>query len=143
MYQDILVPTDGSETTGVVLDHAIDIAQGRGATVHALYVIDDQALLTLSEDMTGEVLDGLREEGKQAVSEARDRLDAAGLDSTSALVQGKPAEEIIAYASEQSVDLIAMGTRGDETTNMLGSTSQRVVTNAPAPVLTVAVSGSE
>ena len=140
MYQDILVPTDGSETTGVVLEHAIDIAQGRDATVHALYVVDDQALLTLSADMTEEVLDGLQEEGQQAVSEATDRLSAAGLDSTAAIVRGKPSEEIIAYASEESVDLITMGTHGDETTNMLGSTSQRVVTDAPVPVLTVKVS---
>jgi nucleotide-binding universal stress UspA family protein len=140
MYQDILVPTDGSETTGVVLEHAIDIAEGRGATVHVLYVVDDQALLTLTDEMTEEVLGSLQEEGQQAIDEAVQRLDEAGLDSTTRVVRGKPSEEVIDYASEAAVDLITMGTHGDQTTNMLGSTSQRVVTDSPVPVLTVKVS---
>jgi nucleotide-binding universal stress UspA family protein len=44
------------------------------------------------------------------------------------------------FPFDVSVNLITMGTHGDQTTNMLDSTSQRVVTDSPVPVLTVKVS---
>ena len=43
MYDNILVPTDGSDTSEVAIDHAIDLALKYGATVHALYVVDVDA----------------------------------------------------------------------------------------------------
>ncbi|MFC7059270.1 universal stress protein [Halovenus salina] len=63
-----------------------------------------------------------------------------GSEVSTAIREGKPAEEIIAYVEETNVDLVTMATRGDDyTENMLGSTAQEVVTNCPKPVLTVNV----
>jgi nucleotide-binding universal stress UspA family protein len=140
MYENILLPTDGSDATETVLDHTVDIATTRDATVHVLYVVDDRALLTLTDEMKSDVLDGLRDEGQQAVEETAAALDEAGIDNTTALVRGKPAEEITDYVDANGIDLVTMGTRGDDhETNMLGSTSRRVVSESPAPVLTLNV----
>ena len=38
MYDDILVPTDGSDVANVAVDHAVDIASKYDATIHALFV---------------------------------------------------------------------------------------------------------
>jgi len=141
MYDDILVPTDGSLSTETVLDHTIEIATGRDATVHVLYVIDDQVFLTLDHEMREDVVEDLRYEGEQALDRVTDRFDAIGVDVVTAIREGKPAEEIVAYAEEEDVDIVTMGTQGDEyTENILGSTSEKVVTRSPVPVLTVNVS---
>ena len=140
MYGDVLVPTDGSEAIETVIDHTTEVTR-EGGTIHVLYVIDDQSFLTLADEMKEEVLANRREEGAAAVRRARNQLEDHGFEVTTAIHRGKPSEEIIAYVEEADIDLVTMGTRGDDyTKNMLGSTAQRVVANSKAPVLTVNVS---
>lgn len=140
MYSDILVPTDGGPSVETVLDHTTDIAAADATTVHVLYVIDDGAFLTLKEEMKAEVLEDLRAEGERAVSEVAESIDAAGFDVQTAIRRGSPAETIVSYVEDADIDLVTMGTQADTyTENMLGSTSQKVITKSPAPVLTVNV----
>lgn len=140
MYSDVLVPTDGSEAIETVIEHTTEVTQEDG-TVHVLYVIDDQVFLTLADEMKDEVLVDLREEGATAVRRARGQLEEYGFEVSTTIREGKPSDEVIAYVEEEDIDLVTMGTRGDEySENMLGSTAQKVVTNSPAPVLTVNVS---
>jgi nucleotide-binding universal stress UspA family protein len=141
MYRDILVPTDGTESMGNVLAHTSEIAKGRDAKIHILYVIDDQAFLTLEDKMKEDVLDDLRQEGETAVGEVASELEAEDLETITRITKGKPSEEIISYVEQEEIDFVTMGTRGGEyTNNILGSTAQQVVTDAPVPVLTVNVS---
>jgi nucleotide-binding universal stress UspA family protein len=138
MYEDILLPTDGSESMDAVIDHAADIAARRGATVHALYVIDDRSFLTLQEGMKTDVVDGLRAEGETATTEAGRRLEAEGVTVRTEIRKGNPADEVLDYVDEAGIDLVVMGTHGaDYERNMLGSVSQKVVTMSDVPVLTV------
>ncbi|MXR50975.1 universal stress protein [Halovenus sp. WSH3] len=142
MYDDILVPTDGSDSVMSVLDHTTDIATRRDATVHVLYVIDDQAFLTLDDEMKDEVLAEMQAEGEQALDAVTEETETAGLETVTSIRRGRPAEEIVDYAETAGIDVITMGTQGDDyTENILGSTSQKVVTQSPVPVLTVDVSG--
>ncbi len=139
MYPDVLVPTDGSEAIETVIEHTAEVTDENG-TVHVLYVIDDQVFLTLAEEMKDEVLVDLREEGAAAVRAARGILEEMEFEVSTTIREGKPAEEIINYVEEHDIDLVTMGTHGDAyNENMLGSTAQKVVTNSPAPVLTVTV----
>jgi nucleotide-binding universal stress UspA family protein len=140
MYDDILVPTDGGEGFGPVLDRAIEIAPD-GATAHVLYVVDDRAFLTLDDEMKTDVLEDLQAEGTDAVGTVADELEAAGLDTVTEIRRGTPADEIVAYAAEADVDVVTMGTQGDDyTQNILGSTAEQVVADASIPVLTVDLS---
>ncbi|WP_458187653.1 universal stress protein [Haladaptatus sp. NG-WS-4] len=141
MYDDILLPTDGSEATETVIEHALEIARPRDARVHVLHVVDDRAFLTLDEDRIPTVTDEFRAEGEQALDSAATRIEDAGIDATTELRQGNPADEIGTYADENGVDLIVMGTHGaDPRRNLLGSVSQKVVTLSPHPVLVVDIS---
>jgi len=138
MYDTLLLPTDGSEATENVLEHASDIAARRGAEVHVLYVVDDRAFLTLTEDRVPEVSEELRNEGERATGEAAAALESDGVETATAVREGNPADEILAYADETDADLVVMGTHGaDPTRDMLGSVSQKVVTLSSVPVLTV------
>ena len=141
MYDDILVPTDGGEGFEAVLDRTTEIAPDDGATVHVLYVVDDRAFLTLDDEMKSEVLEDLQAEGTDAVGTVADELEAAGLAAVTAIRRGTPADEIVAYAEEEGIDVVTMGTQGDDyTQNILGSTAEKVVADASVPVLTVDLS---
>jgi nucleotide-binding universal stress UspA family protein len=127
-----------------VLEHTIDIADGRDVTVHALYVIDDRAFLSMDDEMQDEVLENLRAEGEEATSAVRDTLEQDGIEVSTATQRGKPADNIVSYVEDADIDLITMGTQADKyEQNMLGSTAQKVVTKSSVPVLTVGVSESE
>lgn len=66
-------------------------------------------------------------------------IDRAGGESACMVRSGAPAEEITRAARETNADLIAIGTRGYTGLKhaFLGSTTARVVRNAPCPVLVV------
>jgi nucleotide-binding universal stress UspA family protein len=142
MYDDILLPTDGTESMGDVYVHTLDLARRHDAVVHVLYVIDDRAFLTLAPDLVDDVVDELEREGTDATAAATERLDTDRVETTAVIRRGDPAEEILAYVEEAGIDVVTMGTHGaNYRQNMVGSVSARVVANAPVPVLTVNVNG--
>jgi nucleotide-binding universal stress UspA family protein len=144
MYSDILVPTDGSDFVDTVLEHTIDIADGRDVTVHVLYVVDDRAFLSMNDEMQEEVLENLKTEGEEATSVVKETLTKERIDVSMEVLRGKPADVIVSYVTDAGIDLVTMGTQADQyEKNMLGSTAQKVVQKSPVPVLTVGVSESE
>ncbi|WP_144903805.1 universal stress protein [Halobellus captivus] len=144
MFGRILLPTDGTDSMDAVVQTAADIADTRDAEVHILYVIDDRAFLTLHEEMKTDVLTELEGEGEAATDRAAARLRDAGIEVTTAIREGDPADEILAYADAVDADLITMGTRrGDYANNLMGSVSQKVVARATMPVLTTNLSAAE
>lgn len=137
MYDDVLFPTDGSEGATAALDHVLEMADTHGATIHLLNVAD-----TARDSLTqvrGEVIDALETEDETIVQEAADRASERGVDVTTDVVQGDPAETIVEVADTRGVDLIAMPTRGRRGLHRLlvGSTTERVVRTASVPVLTI------
>lgn len=143
MYEDVLVPTDGGDRMGDVIEQALDVARHRDATVHALSVVDERAFLTLDDELTDEVASELRTEAEAAIEEVVDSADAAGVPIEAAIRRGKPAAEIESYARTIDADLIVVGSRGAGSyeQNLLGSVSQTVVSGAERPVLTVPLAG--
>ena len=61
------------------------------------------------------------------------------------VLHGRPFKEIVTYAQEMLVDLIVLAThgRGGIAHALLGSTADKVIHNAPCPVLTVRPSAAE
>ena len=144
MYDDILVPTDGSPASDAAIDHAIDLADRYGARLHALYVVDGSAYSTL-EAGSEVVIDALESEGEQATDRVADAAAAAGVETTTTVTSGTAYRAIREYADEQAIDMIVMGTHGRKGLDryLLGSVTERVVRTADVPVLTVRQSGDE
>ncbi|SDY17875.1 universal stress protein [Halobellus clavatus] len=144
MYDHVLVPTDGSEGTREALDHALDIAATRDATIHALSVVDRRLYLAAGEDQKSELRTSLEEDAHDAVERVATAADDAGVDSETIVRDGTPYRAILDYAEESAVDLIVMGTHGrsgrDKLQN-LGSVTERVVENTDIPILVVRMSG--
>ena len=139
MYEDILVPTDGSAGMERVVEHALETAHRHDATVHALYVVDSGRVTGVPMEATWSgVAETLEREGELAL-EAVERLVDDDLGFERAIREGDPSSEIVAYTVEHGVDQVVMGThgRGGLDRLLLGSVAERVVRAASVPVTTV------
>lgn len=136
MFDTVVIATDGSSSVERAVSAALDLAARFDATVHALYVVDAERVDALPEEVHGEVRDALDEEAHDALSSV---ADAADREVTTAVREGRPGDEIVAYAADVDADLVATGTRGrgGEHSFVLGSVAEAVVRTCPTPVLTV------
>lgn len=137
MYDHILFPTDGSDGADTALEHAVDHARRYDATLHLLYVVEEN--VPMSNVGAAELVEALREEGTRIVADARTRAEASGVDAVRETVEtGSPYRTILEYADDHAVDLIVMGTHGRRGIDryLLGSVAERVVRTADCPVLT-------
>lgn len=140
MYENILLPTDGSNSMGPVVGHARQLAEVHGATIHVLFVVNTTALADLPMESSREGINSaLHKQGQQAIDAVLDLL--GDVPTETAVVDGSPSTEIIDYAEETACDVIVMGTHGRTGVDrlLLGSVAGRVVRSAPVPVLTVRV----
>lgn len=146
MYEQILVPTDGSDVSAAAIDHAVDIAARYGATLHALYVVDIDAL---SYTIGTEQIDRIRRGSFDGLPEIRERAErATGVVAERAgdrvsvkqhHVGGKPHKEIAEYGADNDIDLIVMGSHGRSGVRraLLGSVTERTLRATNIPVLVV------
>ncbi|MFC6753681.1 universal stress protein [Halorubrum tibetense] len=144
MYDEILVPTDGSPASDAAIEHAIDIAAQYGARLHALYVVDGAAYSTL-EAGSEIVVEALQSEGETATRRVADAATDAGVESTTTVTTGTAYRSIREYVDEHGIDMVVMGTHGRKGLDryLLGSVTERVVRTADVPVLTVRQSTDE
>ncbi|GAB3027342.1 universal stress protein [Natronobiforma cellulositropha] len=136
MYSDLLLPTDGSDGTRQAIRHGLAIADRFEATVHALAVRSEGPYGSLESDAEREAVDREVERALERVgADARRR----GLETVTAVRDGVPHEEILAYADETGIDVIVMGTHGRTGVDrvLVGSVTERVVREAAVPVVTV------
>jgi nucleotide-binding universal stress UspA family protein len=139
-YDDILLPTDGSEYAAVAYDHGIAIADAFDARIHAVNVVDVSDLTASPETVATEsIAEGLEAAGEAATEDIAARARDDGIETVTAVRQGTPAQSLLAYAEDAAVDLIAMGTAGrtGPSRYLLGSTTERTVRHADVPVLAV------
>jgi len=140
MYDDVLVPTDGSTAAATALEHALGVAERFDATVHGLYVVETDALAheapTLSLD---DLRETLREEGESILDNLRSQASDRSLTVTTSTVEDVPEDAIVAYAAANGIDLVVMGTHGRHGAEPypVGSVTGRVVRQVDVPVLVV------
>ncbi|MDX1744416.1 MAG: universal stress protein [Halobacteriales archaeon] len=136
-YEEILVPTDGSEASLRAAEHAIGFADRHGGAVHALYVVDTTVFEY--DDAPRSLLGPLREGGETAVARIESLAAEAAVPVSSSVDEGTPSRLILGYAAEIDADLLVLGRRGRTGLPevLLGSTTARVVRSADAPVLSV------
>ncbi len=138
MYRSVLIPTDGSTGAERGVTAGVDIAKQYGATVHALYVVDERIYGQTPALSDMELrFEQLETEGEGYLEEIVSRATEAGLDVETSVQRGMPHEIITAYADENDVDLIVMGRHGASAhpAPHIGSCTDRVLRTAPVPVL--------
>jgi len=151
MVRKILVPLDGSQLAEQVLPRLQAIVECRGAEIHLLSVapvVDNAAAEVMLYPLYvyREQLADKDAERRRIEIELRNYLQgiARGLEQAGAEVHcvvcfGSPADEILSYASQAAIELIAMCTHGRSGLARwaYGSVADRVLREASCPVLLV------
>ncbi|WP_455448461.1 universal stress protein [Natrinema thermotolerans] len=146
-YDEILLPTDGSEPAAAAVDHALAIATRADATVHVVSVVDVSTVAGRPSIMApNDILAQFESDAETAVETVATAVRDAGLDVETHVQKDIPSQGLLEYVDDHDIDLVAMGTHGRTGFDrvLLGSTTERFVRRAPVPVLAVhPTAGSE
>ncbi len=145
MYEKILVPVDGSETSARGLEEAMRIAKcGPGGRIRLVHVVNEFIFDGAYNPGTyaNDLFASLRDTGKGILAQAQAVVGQQGIAVDSVMFEsiGAPAADfIVAQAREWPADLIVMGTHGRRGLARLamGSDAEYVIRIAPVPVLLV------
>ena len=117
MYDNILVPLDGSARAEKILDHVIEMATRFEVEVILLQVLAQEMPLVSPYDSMIDVTPELeREEEKVAarayLDDVCERLEAANIKTRCRVEVGPVVDTIINVAKEMDVDMVAMASHG-------------------------------
>jgi nucleotide-binding universal stress UspA family protein len=155
MYENVLIPTDGSDAATKATAHGFGLARWHNATVHLLYVVEepppdmmDEAgvfgeagVTTYPEDLNPV----LEEMGSEAVEDFATLAEELNVEAATEVLSGQPDEAILRFADERDVDLIVVGTRERSSVDRLlhRSVTDRVLRSTTVPVLVVHTTGDD
>ncbi|HUP46927.1 MAG TPA: universal stress protein [Thermoanaerobaculia bacterium] len=138
----ILAATDFSDLASAAVRHAAGLARDSGAELIILYADPFEPPAEFMSSQVDTIARDLERSQERALEELR-RYAAEHVGDTvkwrAVVAVGTPAAAIVKAAEEEGVDLIAMGTHGRSGLQrlILGSVAERVMREAPVPVLTV------
>jgi nucleotide-binding universal stress UspA family protein len=127
VFQQIVVPVDGSAPSDRSVELAVKLAADLGASLAFCSVIDGQddvAKLRIAET---------------ALAVAATKAQQAGVAFQTRVLQGSVVDRILAFARESAGDLIVMGSHGRVGLErlVLGSVFEGILRESPLPVLVV------
>jgi nucleotide-binding universal stress UspA family protein len=131
---------DGSESADAALEQTIIRAKQRLANV---VVVFGYYITPWGGTGGGSIREAMEEVGSNALSRAVADLEAAGIETASRLVEGKPADALIQVAEEVGADTIVVGTVGENPISgaLMGSVVLRLVQRSAVPLLVVPAAG--
>ena len=136
----VLLSTNFRPSSASATQVATQLAKDCGAELHAVYVIGDylEQISVMFPEGGLLALTRLRSYVQERMAHLS-RSD--GARATPHIAEGRPYEEIVNLAADKEADLIVIGTSVHSSlfggTPVLGSEIERVVRNAPCPVLCV------
>lgn len=143
LFRRILCPIDFSEHSLAALEVALKVVQQNDAKLYLLNVAPTPAGSAGFQPIPMDPYPQLEKDGQQRLAKiGREKIPAAVRYETLVL-SGDPAEQVLDTARNIGADLIVMGTHGRTglVHLVLGSVAERVVREAPIPVLTAHARG--
>ncbi|MEJ2658429.1 MAG: universal stress protein [Desulfobacterales bacterium] len=145
-FQKILVGCDFSEDSDLAFQYALSLAQEFQSELHLVHVKEPAVYaewlklsVELEEVLYTKLNDKIKEKLDKMVPEEACNWCLPKIE----ILEGKPNEELIRYARENKISLIVLGVRGQGLVERMfvGSTTDRVIREAPCPVLSVCSKG--
>ena len=138
----VLLPIDGSKSSLNAAKYVVKMAKNSrsSTTVTLISVHDDAGLGHVKQFVSKSVVDEyLREVSEKELKAAQKVLDTARIKHNMVIKRGHIADQIIALANKDKVDLIVMGAKGRSgfVDILMGSVAQRISSSAKQPVLLV------
>ena len=141
-FNAILFATDFSESSDYAFRYALSLAKKFNSRLLIIHIINEPVDLRgfYVPHISFEKLEEEIEEGARKMMEKFCRTHLRDYDNyESFIIPGIPFDEIIKKASEESADLIVLGTHGRTGLDhvLFGSTAEKVVRKSPIPVMTI------
>jgi universal stress protein A len=139
----ILAPTDFSAHSEKAVRYACGLAERLGSELHLLHILSE--ILPAGPDpllmpvMPAEYYQENEDRAKETLGRLLDPAWGSPRSVVTAVRWGSPVESIVSYAIDCRVDLIVIATHGRTGLShvLLGSVAERIVREAPCPVLTL------
>ncbi|HVN15315.1 MAG TPA: universal stress protein [Anaerolineales bacterium] len=139
MFERILLAVDGSEHALHAAKSVAELVRCTDAQELRIVVAYEPIPPYLGEPNLQHAIDARLQHANKILEEAVKAIGEVPFEIHTELIEGSPAEAIIDVATTRQTSLIVMGSRGlgRIAGAVLGSTSQKVVSHAPCPVLIV------
>ena len=149
MYQNILVPLDGSELAECVLPHVESIAKGCGVKNLIFLRVAEPFHMPPAgrEGLTDEHIEKIeaqsRMNAEEYLNQLVSRVSYDGVRPKWTVISGRAADAIADYATKNNADLIIISTHGRSGVSrwVWGSVTDRILRSACVPVLMVRAPG--
>ncbi len=135
-WKKVLIATDGSKHSAIAVDHAINFAKSYGGELKILSVVD------LPNALYGEApgfVDDLVRKALVLTEAVKRQAETEGVRAETFVREAEAYKAIVDLATEHEVDTIVMGSHGRTGLKrlLMGSVTEKVIGNAPCPVLVV------
>lgn len=133
-WSKILVATDGSRYSDAATAKAISFAESYGGDLLIVSVVD------VSPEYFAEApkaFEDMIKKAKEHTAAVKKLAEAAGVRAETYVGEAEADEAIVNLATEKKVDMIVMGSHGRTGLRrlLMGSVTEKVIGNAPCPVL--------
>ncbi|MCI4432736.1 MAG: universal stress protein [Nitrosopumilus sp.] len=146
-FSKILVPIDGSKNADKALSKALIIAEKFDSKIILIHVITDflQEFSTTAEGLAipdtavVKIRTAIEEQAETMIMKRLEQVQKKNLNCEYIIKVGDTGSEIIQYAEKNNIELIVIGARGLGKFKqlLLGSVSNKVVTNSHCPILII------
>jgi nucleotide-binding universal stress UspA family protein len=140
----ILFPTDFSRCADQALEHAVFLAEKYNAEIHVLHAVtlfnDQPGVVNEEFEETETMIKKLEDIAEVQLNKVYDAHEDDDIKIIKAQTRGISAAPVILdYASENTIDLIVMGTHGRRGIGhfFLGSVTEEIVRMSESPVFTI------
>ncbi|MGM0510507.1 MAG: universal stress protein [Thermoplasmatota archaeon] len=138
MYEKVIIPTDGSDCSEAGVEEGLWMAKTLGVEAVAVYVIDISEYEGLHhESIKDSARKGLKNVGKKALKEVRQKAHEIGADIETKLLVGKPFKKITELGEENDIIYISSHGASGFTKLFIGSTTDKVLKNSKCTVAVV------
>lgn len=139
---DVVVGVDGSDQGRRAAEAATVLARAHGARLHVVTVVrpPEGWWGVVGSPAPAAALAASMEQAQRTVLDTTlEQVDMADLDPIVVEEIGDPASALVAYCTENQVDVLVVGRRGAGLVErvLVGSVADRLVHDAPCPVLVV------
>ncbi len=146
MYNRILLTSDGSKNSEFAIEHALQIAADEGAEVVVLHVVDSKHLSSMSEEAINgntkfsEHGDKVLNHFEEVIQELENKKEEKYRVKIRKLsLEGRACDVILKVCKKENIDMIVMSNSGKNKVDrfLLGSVTEKIIREAPVPVLVI------
>lgn len=151
----LLVPVDGSNASINAVKKSLELARKYNFSIKLISVVAeknseyrrhenawrgvDGSIIVESEDLEKQLEKKIKENAERLLNAIVSKLDFSGVKVETEVLLGDPYVKILETAKNDNIEMIIMSNRGFSKVKrfFVGSVTQRVISEAPCPVLVV------